>query len=86
MGESSQEEIPIISRSIQNVGTRASIQVVTMAVAIYATATAGVAPESARGPPPPPQPAKIVTSGYKVTEIATGHARASMAARSKTCR
>ena len=53
-----------------------------MAVSICATAatataevaaeSAKVAAEPARGLPPPPQPAKVVKTGYKVTEIAKG--------------
>ncbi|MFI4889545.1 MAG: PQQ-dependent sugar dehydrogenase [Steroidobacterales bacterium] len=33
---------------------------------------ARVAPDALRAPPPPPQPATAVTTGYKVTEIASG--------------
>jgi len=43
-----------------------------MAAAIGAVARADVAPEPVRGPPPPPQPAKVIKTGYKVTEIAKG--------------
>jgi aldose sugar dehydrogenase len=39
---------------------------------ICTVAIADVAPEPVRGPPPPPQPAKVVETGYKVTEIAKG--------------
>jgi glucose/arabinose dehydrogenase len=35
-------------------------------------ASADVLPEPLRDPPPAPQPAKIITTGYKVTEIAAG--------------
>ena len=31
-----------------------------------------MAPEPVRAPPPPPQPAKVIKTGYKVTEIAKG--------------
>ncbi|HEY0800864.1 MAG TPA: PQQ-dependent sugar dehydrogenase, partial [Steroidobacteraceae bacterium] len=48
-----------------------SILIAAMAAAITARA-ADVAPEPVRGPPPPPQPAKLVKIGYKVTEIAKG--------------
>lgn len=47
-----------------------------MAAAVAATistaALPDVAPEPVRAPPPAPQPAKVVTTGYKVTAIATG--------------
>jgi aldose sugar dehydrogenase len=43
-----------------------------MAAAICSVATAVRAAEPMRGPPPPPQPAKVIKSGYKVAEIATG--------------
>src|SRR5258708_33982225 len=74
MGESFQEETSIITddRSIQEIGIRVSILIVAVAAAICATATADVASEPVRGPPPPPQPAKVVRPGYKVTEIAKG--------------
>jgi glucose/arabinose dehydrogenase len=42
------------------------------AAAICAAAAAEAVPEPVRGPPPPPQPAKIITTGYKVIEIAKG--------------
>ena len=73
MGESFREETFIITddRSIQEIGTRVSILIVAMAAAICATATADVAPEPVRGPTPP-QPAKVIKTGYKVTEIANG--------------
>jgi aldose sugar dehydrogenase len=41
-------------------------------VAAICTARADVAPEPMRGPPPAPQPAKLIKTGYKVTEIAKG--------------
>jgi aldose sugar dehydrogenase len=50
---------------------RVSILVAAMAVAICVRA-ADAAPEPVRGPPPPPQPAKLIKTGYKVTEIAKG--------------
>lgn len=56
---------------IQGIGARLSILIVT-AAAFCATATADVAAEPVRGIPPPPQPAKVIKTGYKVTEIATG--------------
>jgi glucose/arabinose dehydrogenase len=47
-----------------------------MAAAVAATistaALPDVAPEPVRAPPPAPQPTKVVTTGYKVTVIATG--------------
>jgi glucose/arabinose dehydrogenase len=43
-----------------------------VAVTIGAAAMADVAAEAVRGPPPPPQPAKVVKTGYQVTEIARG--------------
>ncbi len=42
------------------------------AAAISAAAGAGAAPESLRAPPPAPQSAAVVSSGYKVTQIAGG--------------
>src|SRR5580658_6096101 len=73
MGESLQQQMPIITddRSIQEIGTCVSTLIVAVAAAICATAMAGVAPEPVRGPPPP-GPAKVVKTGYKVTEIANG--------------
>jgi glucose/arabinose dehydrogenase len=50
---------------------RASIPIAAIAAAICATAMAE-APEPVRGLPPPPQPAKVIRTGYKVTEIAKG--------------
>jgi aldose sugar dehydrogenase len=74
MGEPVQEEVPIITddRSIQELVTRASILLVAVAAAMCATAMADVASEPVRGSPPPPQPAKVIKAGYKVTEIAKG--------------
>jgi len=43
-----------------------------VAATICTGAMADVTPEPVRGVPPPPQPAKLVRAGYKVTEIATG--------------
>jgi glucose/arabinose dehydrogenase len=45
---------------------------IVAAATICAGATAEVALEPVRGLPPPPQPAKLVQTGYKVTEIAKG--------------
>ncbi|HEY0745746.1 MAG TPA: PQQ-dependent sugar dehydrogenase [Steroidobacteraceae bacterium] len=50
---------------------RVSILIGAMSVAICVRA-ADLAPEPVRGPPPPPQPAKLIKNGYKVTEIAKG--------------
>jgi aldose sugar dehydrogenase len=74
MGESCKEEVLIITdeRFNQGSGTRASVLIVAMAAAVFTTATADVAPEPVRGIPPPPQPAKVIKTGYKVTEIAKG--------------
>jgi aldose sugar dehydrogenase len=74
MGESCEKEITIITddRSIQGIGTRMCLLIGTLAAAICATAAADVAPEPVRGTPPPPQPAKVIKTGYKVTEIAKG--------------
>jgi glucose/arabinose dehydrogenase len=65
--------MPIISEdlSLREIGTRASLLIVA-AAAIGATALADAAPEPMRGPPPAPQPAKVITNGYKVIEIAKG--------------
>ena len=43
-----------------------------MTAAMCATAAADTAPEPGRGLPPLPQPAKVIKTGYKVTEIAKG--------------
>lgn len=43
-----------------------------LSFAICAAASADVAPEPPRPAPPAPAPAKVVTSGYKVVEIAKG--------------
>src|SRR5450432_1920517 len=59
-------------RSIQGIGTRVSILIVAVAAAICSTAMADTAPEPLRGPAPAPQPAKVIKTGYKVTEIAKG--------------
>jgi aldose sugar dehydrogenase len=44
--------------------------ILVVAAAICSGARADVVPEPLRGAPPAPQPAKVVKSGYKVTEIA----------------
>jgi glucose/arabinose dehydrogenase len=74
MIESCKEEVSIITddRSNQGIGRKASILSIALSAAICATAMADVAPEPVRGPPPPPQPAKVIKAGYKVTEIAKG--------------
>jgi len=69
MVESCQEEVSIISRSIHGIATFVSILIVAAGI-FCAAATAGVALEPVRGIPPPPQPAKVIKTGYKVTEIA----------------
>jgi glucose/arabinose dehydrogenase len=74
MGESCEKEITIITddRSILGIGTCMCLLIGTLAAAMCATAAADVAPEPVRGTPPPPQPAKVIKTGYKVTEIAKG--------------
>jgi glucose/arabinose dehydrogenase len=59
---------------LQEIHTRvvSAIQAVAVAATIFTVAMADVAPEQIRAPPPPPQPAKVVKTGYKVTEIAGG--------------
>jgi glucose/arabinose dehydrogenase len=61
-------------RCFQVIRTRvaASILALVAAPAIFTAAMAGVTTEPARAPPPPPRPAKVVKSGYNVTEIAKG--------------
>ncbi|HEX3949754.1 MAG TPA: PQQ-dependent sugar dehydrogenase [Steroidobacteraceae bacterium] len=49
-----------------------SILVAAMMAAMCARATSDAVSEPLRAPPPPPQPAKVVKTGYKVTEIAKG--------------
>jgi aldose sugar dehydrogenase len=60
-------------RSLEEIRTRVigPILGAALAAAICAAAMAGELPESARLPPPP-QPAKVVNTGYKITEIARG--------------
>jgi aldose sugar dehydrogenase len=58
-------------RCLQEIGIRVTL-IVAVAAVICSGARADVAPEPVRGTPPPPQPAKIVRTGYKVTEIAKG--------------
>jgi aldose sugar dehydrogenase len=58
-------------RSFQEFCVRASI-LMAVAATICTGAMAYVTPEPVRGLPPPPQPAKLVRTGYKVTEIAKG--------------
>src|ERR1700761_511993 len=72
MRRSCKEEVSILTehRSNQGVGVRSSILLLAMASAICSAADA--APEPPRAVPSPPQPAKVVKSGYKVTEIAKG--------------
>src|SRR5579862_8120772 len=74
MGESIQKEMAIITDecTVPGTGTRRLSIIVMAAVMTCASAMADVASESLRGPPPPPQPAKVVKNGYKVTEIARG--------------
>jgi glucose/arabinose dehydrogenase len=52
------------------------IRVLTLMVAVLAeiltTATAAGVPEPARGPPPPPQQARVIKTGYQVSVIAKG--------------
>lgn len=74
MSASRKERASIITdhRSRQAIGAKALILSAALAVAIGATASAEVAPDALRAPPPPPQPAKEIKAGYKVTEIAKG--------------
>jgi aldose sugar dehydrogenase len=74
MRKSCKEEVSILTehRSNQGAGARSSILLLAMASAICARTAAGAAPEPSRAVTPPPQPAKVVKSGYKVTEIAKG--------------
>jgi aldose sugar dehydrogenase len=62
----------IISRSNQRIDTWVPVLIVAVSAAICATAAADVTPAAVRGLPPPPQPAKVIKTGYKVTEIAKG--------------
>jgi glucose/arabinose dehydrogenase len=57
---------------VLGVRRRVLILVLGMAAALATAALADVAPEPVRGLPPPPQPARVVKTGYKVTEIAKG--------------
>jgi glucose/arabinose dehydrogenase len=58
--------------SAEGIRRRVLILLLAMAAAMATTALADVAPEPVRGLPPPPQPARVVKTGYKVTEIAKG--------------
>jgi len=49
-----------------------SLTAVALSATISTAALADVAPDPVRPPPPAPEPAKVVKSGYKVTEIAKG--------------
>src|SRR5450432_1123812 len=61
-------------RCFQVIRTRvaASILALVAAPTIFTAAMADVTAEPARAAPPPPRPAKVAKSGYKVTEIAKG--------------
>lgn len=66
-------------RSRQGTGTCVPVLVVALIAAICATsagaggeASAEAAPEAVRGPPPPPQAAQMIKTGYKVKELAKG--------------
>jgi aldose sugar dehydrogenase len=60
--------------SLQETCTRiaSSILAAAVAAAMCTAALADAAPERARPPPPPPLAARVVKTGYKVTEIAKG--------------
>src|ERR1700677_1771775 len=49
-----------------------SLLLAAVSAAISTSAMADVAPEPVRAPPPPPEHARVVKTGYKVTEIAKG--------------
>jgi len=70
------EEMLILAddRSIQEIRRRAeaSILAAAMAATICTAAIADPAPEPVRPPPPLPQPAEVIKTGYKVIEIAKG--------------
>jgi aldose sugar dehydrogenase len=70
------EDTPILADecSFLEIRTRLawSILAAVVAATMCAEAIADVAPEPLRRPPPPPQPARVVTTGYQVTEIARG--------------
>ena len=61
-------------RSLLGIRTRLawSIPAAAVAATMCAAAMADVAIEPMRGPPPLPQPAEVVKTGYKITEIAKG--------------
>src|SRR5450432_1239798 len=60
-------------RCFQKIRIRVAASVLALvAPTIFTAAMADVTTEPARAPPPPPRPAKVVKSGYNVTEIAKG--------------
>jgi aldose sugar dehydrogenase len=61
-------------RSVQvmRAGAAAALLAAALGAGLCSAAVADAAPEPVRGPPPPPQPANVVKSGYKVSEIARG--------------
>jgi glucose/arabinose dehydrogenase len=61
-------------RSSREIRTRVASAILAVAAAatISTAVMADVTFESVRAPPPPPQPAKVLQTGYKVTEIAKG--------------
>ena len=73
MIESRQEQTSIISddRSVRRIGISASTLIAALAAAMCGSA-ANVATEQVRGPAPLPQQAKLIKTGYRVTEIAKG--------------
>jgi aldose sugar dehydrogenase len=63
----------LADKSRQEIPTRAVCFVLAAAVATtISIAAADTVPEAPRAVPPAPQPAPVVTAGYKVTEIARG--------------
>ena len=70
------EETFILADDRSLLGTRTrrawSFAAALVAATMCAAAIADVAIEPMRGPPPPPQPAEVVKTGYKITEIAKG--------------
>jgi aldose sugar dehydrogenase len=65
--------ILVDDRYLREIRSRVAVAILAATVAAtMSTSAMAVPPETARAVPPPPQPAEVVKSGYKITEIARG--------------